>query len=289
MKKKLILVTLIISFFISLNNSDGPAATNGQGYTGAPGENGNVCSTCHNSGGFGTTTSIFDITKDGVPVTNYLAGETYNITVTAIPQMGAPNGYGFQMTVLDANNNDVANFVNPASNTKISTAINVAGGRTYAEHNGTSEENFFSFDWVAPSITTGDVSFYYAVNVVDLNGFNSNDNGSDGFSLEVSETIHTVKVIGALQVNNEFTFPLLDGIPNQVLTTDGAGTVVWADNAAFTGGNTSSENFKVAGNENQDENLDKIEIENLKEEVVYLKSEIEALKELIDRLTKADK
>ena len=289
MKKNFVLFALILSVFISLKYSSGPASLVGQGYTGAPGESGTLCFSCHSAGAFGTPTTTLTITDSGGgAVTDYTAGETYQISLTAIAGSGSPSGYGFQLTVLDGANNDVSNFSNPSANAKISTATFIAGGRIYAEHNGTSATNTFTFDWVAPSGGTGDLTFYYNVNVVNGNGGTSGDSGGSGFSTAMSESMPLVKVIGSLEINNAFTFPNVDGTANQVLTTDGAGTVSWMDNAAFTGGTTTSQSFTKGENQNQKTKGQKKDIDNLKNEVILLKSEIEALRKLILKLTDDD-
>ncbi|MFK7937318.1 MAG: hypothetical protein AB8G22_27640, partial [Saprospiraceae bacterium] len=88
-----------------LNSSSGRATAAGDGNTGAPGETGLVCGTCHAGGTFGGTTTTFTL-KDmtGSTVTSYVAGQTYDLTVSVNPEMGIPSGYGFQMTALDGNN-----------------------------------------------------------------------------------------------------------------------------------------------------------------------------------------
>ena len=271
MKKKFVLFTIILSTIFSLQYASGPASLVGQAYTGAPGESGTLCGSCHSAGAFGTPSTALSITDAmGMPVTSYTPGTTYQIALTAIAGTGSPAGYGFQLTVLDGANNDVANFSNPSSNAKISTAAAIAGGRTYAEHNGVSPTSTFTFDWVAPAATTGDLTFYYNVNLVNGNGGTSGDSGGNGYTSSMNELTPTVKVIGALEVNNAFTFPMVDGTANQVLTTDGMGNVSWMDNAAFKGGTTTSESFKTSPNTNQE----------------ILKSEIEAVKKLINKLTK---
>ena len=286
MKKQFILLAVILATIVSLKYSSGPASVNGQGYTGAPGESGTVCGNCHTGGTFGTPTATLLITDGmGTPVNSYTAGETYQISLTAVPGSGSPSGYGFQLTVLDGSDNDVASFSNPSANAKISNATNVAGGRTYAEHNSTSATSTFTVDWVAPSGGTGDLTFYYNVNLVDGTGGTSNDNGGAGYSAAMSESMPTVKVVGALEINNAFTFPTTDGTANQVLTTDGAGNVSWMDNAAFTGGNSTSQGLRSGGNQNEEIISQKKEMNNLKDEVILLKSEIEALKKMIDKLT----
>lgn len=283
MKKKFVLFCLILTTFISLHYSSGPASVVGQAYTGAPGESGTLCSSCHSAGSFGTPSATLSITDGmGMPVTDYTAGEVYQISLTAMEGSGSPSGYGFQLTVLDGSNNDVANFSNPSSNAKISTAASVAGGRTYAEHNATSVSNVFTFDWTAPVGGTGDLTFYYNVNVVNGNGGTSGDSGGSGFSSSISESMPTVKVVGVLEVNSAYTFPTVDGSANQVLTTDGAGNVDWMDvpSSFANGSNTNnrsgnpSEYLKLSNQQSMDISL-------LKNEISLLKSEIEALKKLI--------
>ncbi len=286
MKKQYVLFAVIITTIISLNYSSGPASFVGQGYTGAPGESGTVCGNCHNSGTFGAPTTDLVITDVmGSVVTDYIAGESYQVSLTAVAGSGTPSGYGFQLTVLDGADNDVATFSNPSSNAKISTAANVAGGRTYAEHTSAFASNIFTFDWVAPSGGTGDLTFYYNVNLVNGNGGTSGDNGGPGFSSTMSESIPTVKVIGLLDINNEYQLPMVDGTVNQVLTTDGAGNVTWMDNAAFTSDSPTDNDQSRFGVNTTTNNDAKIEIDILKSEVTLLKSEIAALKKLIEKLT----
>ena len=288
MKNKIILLTLIFATIVSLQYSSGPASVNGQGYTGAPGESGTLCSNCHTGGAYGTPSATLAITDAmGTTVTSYTAGDTYQISLTAVPVSGTPGGYGFQLTVLDVNDGDVANFTNPSTNAKISIASAVAGGRTYAEHNSASVSSTFTFDWEAPIGGTGDLTFYYNVNLVDATGGTNNDNGGAGFSSSMNESIAaTVKVIGALEINNAFTLPMVDGTVNQVLTTDGAGTVSWMDApTAFTGDSSSDDNLRKSDNQNTDYGLQAVEINNLKNDIILLKSEIEALKKLINKLT----
>ena len=203
MKKPSILLILIITVLVSLQYSSGPASVVGHGYTGAPGENGTVCGSCHNGGAFGTPSAILTLFDEfGIQVTSYVPGGTYQVSLTANGSTGSPVGYGFQLTVLDGNNADVANFSNPSSNAKISSATNVAGGRTYAEHNSTSATNTFTFDWVAPNSSTGDLVFYYNVNLVNGTGGTSGDNGGPGFSMAINESIPLVKVSGSLEIND---------------------------------------------------------------------------------------
>ena len=285
MKKVYVFAFLLLTALISLHYSSGPASAVGQGFTGAPGEGGTLCGNCHSGGPYGMATALLSITDNmGTEISSYVAGETYQISLTAVPGSGVPAGYGFQLTVLDGNDVDVASFSNPSANTKISTAANVAGGRTYAEHNGTSATDEFVFEWTAPAGGTGDVTFYYNVNLVDGTGGLSGDNGGLGFSMGITEFNPLVKVIGSLEINNAFTFPNVDGTANQVLTTDGSGMVSWMDAPGSLQSGSTSTSF-LRANGTKENVLQRKELDALKNEVSVLKSEIEALKKLILELS----
>ncbi|MDF1695861.1 MAG: hypothetical protein P1U56_08525 [Saprospiraceae bacterium] len=290
MKKKVIFALIVFTSIISFNYSGGPAAVFNQAYTAAPGESGTVCGNCHSGGVFGTVSGTLSVTDGGgMAVTSYTAGETYQVSLTVNTTSGSPAGYGFQLTVLDGSDNDVASFSNPSGNAQVSTAGSVAGGRTYAEHLGTSGTNTFTVDWVAPAGGTGDLTFYYNVNAVNGANGTAGDVGGFGFSSAFQESNPLVKVVGSLEINNAFTLPNVDGSANQVLTTDGAGTVTWMDApTSLIGTTTPGQNLRMPNASTNQFTSQKKEIDRLTNEVTYLKSEIEELKRLIQKLT-ADK
>ena len=84
---------------------------------------------------------------------------------------GTPDGYGFSMICLDANDNNYNGWANASSNAQLSTSA----GRNYVEHDGISSSNEFTVDWTAPSASTGDVTFYVGANAV--NGADGNSGG----------------------------------------------------------------------------------------------------------------
>lgn len=176
--------------FVFLNNSGGRANQTNNGNTGAPGESTTVCGSCHTGGVYGMTTTTLSINEEGTanPVTAYTPGTTYDVTLVVNNTMGTPNGYGFQMTALDGNNVDVADF-NPTSiNTQIATANNV-GGRRYVEQNGTSSSNTFAMKWTAPTAGTGDVTFYQIGNSVNGNSSTGGDIGGSGETTVLPEAV----------------------------------------------------------------------------------------------------
>lgn len=204
MRNRIILATVILCAILSVRYSSGPASVVGQGYTGAPGETGTLCGTCHSDGSYGVPIALLEIVDGmGSNVTSYVGGETYQISLTALPGVGTPAGHGFQLTVLDAANADVADFSNPSSNAKISIAFAVAGGRTYAEHTSASVSNIFTFDWTAPSVGTGSLTFYYNVNLVNATGGLDGDSGGPGYTTSISETTLPINLISFSAISAE--------------------------------------------------------------------------------------
>ncbi len=181
--------------FIFLGNADGRATQANQGNTGAPGDevSGGVartCQTCHSSGSIGVTLDLSVFDESGTAVTEYLPGQTYDVSVSINHVSGpTPAGYGFQMVSLfDADNSDVAAWSDPSSNTQIATAS--ANGRSYAEHNGTSSTNVFTVKWTAPEAGNGSVTFYSCGNGVNGGGTNGGD-GAAINTLQLAEGTST--------------------------------------------------------------------------------------------------
>ena len=186
MKKNYILVIAVISSigFLAMQKSGVESvekflAKNGHknsagaptGKTGAPGESN--CTDCH----VGTTQSGAGINNltvlDGsTPVTNYTTGVTYNVSLNLTT---GDVKEGFQATVLDGSNVMAGSFPGTGG---LGTAITSAGGRNYANHTATSnnEGNFaWVWEWNAPAVDMGSVTFYVATNIANGNGNNTGD------------------------------------------------------------------------------------------------------------------
>ena len=154
-------------------------------------------------------------------ITEYVAGQTYDVLVTINTAMGTPAGYGFQIVSLEAGNNTPINtWANPANNVQLATLNN---GRQYAEHNGISSTNTFSMEWTAPS-SGSDITFYAAGNAVNGNSSTSGD-GSDVKQVTISEFV------------------------NQVVTADAATNVIATDIADNGDGSDIQVQFTGAANE----------------------------------------
>jgi hypothetical protein len=170
---------IIASSLIGLGNSGGRAFVARMGNTGAPGDNRQICQSCHNGTAIQVGLDIFIKDMNGDTVDSYVPGQTYDVTVKINAERGTPSGYGFQMVALNAplneNGDAINNWMDNAANLKV---VSLNTGRDYVEHDGVSRNGEFTVQWEAPVEGTGDVSFYAAGNGVNLNGGSSGDGAS---------------------------------------------------------------------------------------------------------------
>ena len=147
--------------------------------TGAPGESN--CTDCHSGttqSAAGTITYNFSGAND-----EYLPGQSYTIDLSIAS--GAKNG--FQMTILDANN-DAAGTFTAGTNTSTASAMS----RNYIRHSASSGITSWSFTWNAPATDMGDLTVYYAFNETNNSGTNSGDQiylGQESISINPSASM----------------------------------------------------------------------------------------------------
>jgi hypothetical protein len=141
----------------TVNFSSNPPAAK----TGAPGE-GN-CTDCH-SGSVLSADGVVDFSVGGGP--GYIPGNTYTLIVSSIG--GAKNG--FELTVLDAANNQ-AGTLTAGANSNVTSS----GGREYIRHSSSLGENTWVFEWTAPAEDAGELTAYYTVNKANNDGATSSD------------------------------------------------------------------------------------------------------------------
>lgn len=149
----------------------GPTPT----HTNAPGEAN--CTACHTD--FEVNSGSGDVQISGIPA-NYIAGQRYDITVTATQANAVI--YGFQLTAVDGTGETVGTFAVLDTRTQIVPGI-VAGtyDRMYVEHtsdglsNGQFGFNSWTFNWTAPAQPVGKVDFYAAANGANSDGGPSGD------------------------------------------------------------------------------------------------------------------
>lgn len=175
-KKSTLLVALTFFLVAGVNtivftNSSQPPA----GRTGAPGEFTCAASGCHDTNPASVTTFIgFDTAPTGRLTGGYTPGTTYNlfVNVNALPSNGSTPRNGFEVTVLDASNNAAGTLA--LSNPTLTT-LSTAASRQYVGHNNANSTAAWTFQWTAPAIGTGDVTFYVAANISNNNSSDSGD------------------------------------------------------------------------------------------------------------------
>lgn len=203
MKKTTLLYGLLIgagSLFALQSFSSG--ATGNIDATGSPFSNNN-CSQCHSdNNNFNSSTSLQVKDSNGNPVTEYVPGQTYEVSLVVSATSSA---FGCQMVILDGNDANTGTLANPSSNAKI-TAWN---GRNYMEHNARSTSNTFTADWTAPAAGTGTVTLYGTGNAVNANFNTSGDDPTVPTSITLTEGNTTsVRTVGeGVAILNIFPSP----------------------------------------------------------------------------------
>lgn len=180
---KLFLACCIVTAPFLLSYDDGVAEHQNKDRTGAPGSDAHCGSSCHDDGQFETQLIIelIDIST-GDPVSEYFSGQTYEIKYTVESSMGMPMVFGFQSTVLNANNANAGTFSMPGPDVQIEDV----NGRHILEHHVDSPSNEFTADWTAPEVGTGEVTFYASGVAANNNNANTGD-GYDGAVLQIGE------------------------------------------------------------------------------------------------------
>lgn len=148
-------ISLIMIMFIIVCRTTVLAHSNGApaGYTGSPGD-GHTCTSCH--GGSASTVSGYFTTD--IPPSGYVAGATYNITVT----FTGSGGKGFELSPQNPSGTQLGTLI-PGSGSKL------VGGTKYCTHSTkqTSGTATWTFTWTAPAAGTGDVTFYGAFAITE--------------------------------------------------------------------------------------------------------------------------
>ena len=173
MRRVLYIFLALATISLFVNNAAGPAARQGKGYTGAPGDEPNTCVTCHSAGTFGTTATIQVFDSAGTTaVTKYALGKQYTLRMTITAASGTPSGYGFQMIdIRKSDNTNVKGFLAKADQAATVNITTITSGRVYAEHGARLASNVINVKWKAPATDLGTVVFYAAGNAVGADGY----------------------------------------------------------------------------------------------------------------------
>jgi uncharacterized protein (TIGR03437 family) len=145
--------------------------------TGAPEEG--TCIGCHYT--YGGADSVPNLGPGRVQITglpaHYTFGQSYAVTVTVTANEASTRRWGFELTALTANDSSAT-----AGELVVTDALRVLKrsgsvldkARVYLSHNdedgtslGRTGANNWKFDWIAPSSSAGEISFYAAGNAAD--------------------------------------------------------------------------------------------------------------------------
>ncbi len=169
MKKQYITLTLVGSLFavstVLMSNSNGP----GGNRTGAPGASGD-CSGCHYAGKDPNGSLTVTLMDGQETVTSYEAGKTYDVKVTL---KGSSNKMGFQLSAIDASNNQAGELSSASSGSTIYKSGNQQIWGHSSPGNNT-DENTWTAKWTAPDVD--EVTVYSAGILANSNKTNSGDN-----------------------------------------------------------------------------------------------------------------
>lgn len=183
MKLKYVYSVFILSLFLVISNAFKPAEIHapcdapplGAAHSGAPGEVN--CSGCHSgTPNTGPGTLTFDL---GTINNLYTPGQTYTIDIKLV-ETGVDK-FGFQTIVLKDSNNAFTgsyNLTDP-TNTRI---INGTGGKTYVgttkcgSDANPADSIAWSFEWTAPVMDEGSVTFYLSTLATNHSHTSSGDN-----------------------------------------------------------------------------------------------------------------
>ncbi len=136
----------------------------------------NCATSCHVNGPTQTNETV-EITSD-IPGSGYVAGTTYNITVTMTKAGGTK--FGFQLSPQNASGTVLGTLAS-------GTGSQLVGSGNYITHTfsgtaATGGSASWTFEWTAPASGTGDVTFYVAGN------FTNASSGTDG-DVVVTESV----------------------------------------------------------------------------------------------------
>lgn len=184
MKKKVLsifaLSVLLIGVYAFMPKATGSHPSS----TGAPGEGTCASAGCHsdatvNAGDLANTHIVTD--TSGANVSSYIPGDTYTISISVTDANSSK--FGFQITSLDQSDNFIGNLVvTNSTRTQLQPNSDPSSlNRQYITHtfSGNSQVaaglGAWEFDWTAPSVSSGDITFYYATNATNSNGQNTGD------------------------------------------------------------------------------------------------------------------
>ena len=233
-----------LGFTLSTTNltAKNSGASLNSNYSGVNG--GITCNTsgCHSGAAVNSGPGSVSISTD-IPVSGYVGGNTYSVSVTV--SAGGANGakYGFSAS---ATKEGTATFTGGFANADNTTLVKASGN--YIVHNstvngnGVNSSHTFTFDWTAPATGTGNVKFWAAGNSANGNNGSSGDQIYNN-SLLVNEAPGASITEDIIDAFNLFPNPATDNVtlstPSELMdgtlrVFDMGGKMVYASNLSDT-------------------------------------------------------
>lgn len=170
---------LFLGYFVLSSRSAGIANANGMDTTGSPISSG-LCTNCHADNNNFNTTAVLQILDGATPVTSYVPGTTYMMTLQV---SGTAPKYGGQAVALTSSNTNAGVMGTP---TTTQTRVTDLSGISYLEQSTRSDSGTFTVPWTAPAMGTGNVNIYYVGNGVNGSG-TAGDDPTGGMTLVLTE------------------------------------------------------------------------------------------------------
>lgn len=166
----LIVLTIPALFLVFTSEVMYPGGSPG-GRTGSPGDGGANCTGCHS----GTPINEEGWILSEIMGTGYSPGETYSIFVTGID--ADADKWGFEATAEDQSGNKVGTFIPGVLGMTQLANNNTAITHTLLGNNPLADTGtVWFFTWTAPAESSGDITFYAAINAANGDGGTGGDN-----------------------------------------------------------------------------------------------------------------
>ena len=149
----------------AMSNAAGPPTGN----TGSPGD-GATCVSCHT--GSSVVSQIGWITSN-IPGTGYVPNTTYSITAS-IPTQPGKTKFGFQVSPQSPTGTKLGTLISTSSATQLQGSGKYIAHTSFVSIGGGNSKSW-SFQWTAPAVGTGTVTFYGAFNVTNSSATSAGD------------------------------------------------------------------------------------------------------------------
>jgi hypothetical protein len=178
----------------------------------------NTCRGCHTGAAYGSVTVTQAMTDaGGNPVTAYIGGMTYTITLTINKTQGTPAGYGFQWVSVKQSDN--ATQAGIPTTTQTRTAVHTLSGRSYVEQTAALSTNVVTFTWVAPAAGAGAIKIVFVGMAIDGSGTSGNtDTVSPSTTVVLAETVATERITTPTSSLKILPNPVIDILHTQINT-----------------------------------------------------------------------